>query len=132
MRAFAMIIPSAVAFVVAAAQPAPAADNAATSIQQNSEGSCSPPIVNNSGHVTITCPGIDEKALRYLESQLSEQYRQLREQMNCQDDSSRTIRNLNDLNENVRKQAEDWEHRYRELLARLDDSEPAKQARESI
>ena len=27
------------------------------SIQQHSEGACSPPIVNNEGYVSISCPG---------------------------------------------------------------------------
>ena len=78
------------------------------SIEQHSEGACSPPIVNNSGHVSIFCPGVSREALNYLEKQLSEQFAQLTEQLRSLDDSSRTIRNLNDLNENLRKQADDW------------------------
>ena len=51
------------------------------SIEQHSEGACSPPIVNNEGQVSISCQTVDEKALRYLESQLSEQFRRLSEQL---------------------------------------------------
>src|ERR1700693_5389861 len=74
-----------------------------SSIEQHSEGACSPPIVNNEGHVSISCQGIDETALRYLENKLSER---LSEQLRGLDDSGRTIRNLNDLNENLRQQAD--------------------------
>jgi len=106
------------------------------SIDQHSEGECSPPIVDNQGQVTISCEAVDKKALRYLENQLSEQFRRLSEQVHSLDDSSRTIRNLNDLNENLRQQADDWARRFHELSARLaasqDDSLQAKQAHELI
>jgi hypothetical protein len=87
------------------------------SIEQRSEGACSPPIFNNSGQVSINCPGVDEKALHYLESQLSEQFHRLSEQLHSLNDSQRTIRNLNDLNDTLRQQADDWARRYRELSA---------------
>ncbi len=115
---------------------AAAASSQIGTIEQHSEGACRPPIVNNEGQVSISCQTVDEKALRYLESQLSEQFRQLSEQLRSPDDSNRTIRNLNDLNENLRQQADDWARRYRELSARLaenrDDSGQAKQAHELI
>jgi hypothetical protein len=41
-----------------------------SSIEQHSEGACSPPIINNQGKVAISCPGVDEKALHYLEDKL--------------------------------------------------------------
>ena len=93
------------------------------SIAQQSSGPCSPPIVGNSGQVTINCPGIDEKALQYL-----------RQQLQSQNDASRTIRNLNDLNDSLRQQADDWAGRYRDLSARLasDGSEEDRQARALI
>jgi hypothetical protein len=72
-------------------------------IQQHSEGACSPLIVNNEGHVSISCPEIAPEALLYLENQLSEQFGRLNEQLRGLNDSSRTIRNLNDLNDNLRK-----------------------------
>src|ERR1700731_1915504 len=106
------------------------------SIDQHSEGACSPPIVDNQGQVSISCEAVDKKALRYLEKQLSEQFRRLREQVHSLDDSTRTIHNLNDLNDNLRQQADDWARRFRELSARLaesgDDSLQAKQAHELI
>ena len=106
------------------------------SIDQHSEGACSPPIVDNQGKVSISCEAVDKKALRFLEKQLSEQFRRLSEQVHSLDDSSRTIRNLNDLNENLRQQADDWARRFRELSARLaenqDDSLQARQAHELI
>ena len=51
------------------------------SIEQHSEGACSPPIVDNQGQVSISCEAIDKNALRYLEQQLSAQFRQLSEQV---------------------------------------------------
>ena len=51
------------------------------SIRQHSEGACSPPIVNNQGHVSISCPGVTPEALRYLENQLSDQFGRLNEQL---------------------------------------------------
>ena len=105
-------------------------------IEQRSEGACSPPIVNNQGQVSISCSGVAEEALRYLESKLSEQFREVSDQLRSSNDFARTIRNLNDLNENLRQQADDWARRYRELSARLaespDDSAQAKRARELI
>ena len=103
---------------------------AAAVIDQRSEGACSPPMVNNSGKVTINCPGVDKEALRYLEGKLSEEFRQLGQQLHSLNDSQRTIRNLNDLNDNLRQQADDWARRYRELAARLasDGGEEDKQA----
>ena len=79
--------------------------------------------MGNSGQVTINCPGIDEKALQYL-----------RQQLQSQNDASRTIRNLNDLNDSLRQQADDWAGRYRDLSARLasDGSEEDRQARALI
>jgi tetratricopeptide (TPR) repeat protein len=107
-----------------------------SSIEQHSEGACSPPIINNHGQVSISCSGVAPEALRYLESNLTVQFNHLSEQLTHLEDSARTIRNLNDLNDSLRKQANDWAQRYRELSARLaesrDDSEQAKQARELI
>jgi tetratricopeptide (TPR) repeat protein len=101
-------------------------------IEQHSEGACSPPITNNQGHITIDCPGVAPEALRYLENQLSDQFQRVSERLRSLDDSARTIRNLNDLNETLRQQADDWARRYRELSARLaesrDDSVQAEQA----
>src|SRR6266436_981230 len=105
-------------------------------IEQHSQGACSPPIVNNQGQVSISCPGVAPEALHYLETQLSEQFGRLGEQLRSFDDSARTIRNLNDLNENLRQQADDWARRYREFSESLaesrDDSAQAKEARELI
>jgi tetratricopeptide (TPR) repeat protein len=105
-------------------------------IGQHSEGSCSPPIINNSGHVSISCPGVAPEALHYLENQLSDQFGRLNEQLRGLSDTQRTIRNLNELVDNLHKQADDWAQRYHELSARLgetrDDSEQAKQAQEFI
>jgi tetratricopeptide (TPR) repeat protein len=106
------------------------------SVEQHSEGACSPPIINNQGQVSISCSGVAPEALRYLESNLTEQFSRLDEQLSHLENSDRTIRNLNDLNDTLRKQADDWAQRYRELSARLaesrDDSEQAKQAHELI
>jgi tetratricopeptide (TPR) repeat protein len=64
------------------------------------------------------------------------QFERLSEQLRSFDDSARTIHNLNDLNENLRQQADDWARRYSELSARLaesrDDSAQAKQAHDLI
>jgi hypothetical protein len=60
-------------------------------------------------------PGVDvaviPEALRYLEDKLSEQCGQLNEQLRGLNDAQRTIRNLNDLADNLRKQANDWAQR---------------------
>src|SRR4051794_33273464 len=100
-------------------------------IEQRSEGPCSPPIVNNQGQVSISCPGVGEEALRYLEKKLSEQFERLSEQLRSHDDSARTIYNLNDLNDKLREEATNWASKYQELSARLaenrDSSEEAKQ-----
>jgi tetratricopeptide (TPR) repeat protein len=106
------------------------------SIEQRSEGPCSPPIINNEGHVSISCQAVDGNALKYLEDKLSEQFRQLSDQLRGLNDSSRTIRNLNDLNDALRQQADDWSRRYRELSERLAQTEGnsarAKRANELI
>ena len=106
------------------------------SIQQHSEGACSPPIVNNEGQVSISCPGVAPEALHYLENQLSEQFGRLNEKLRSLNDTQRTIRNLNDLVDNLHKQADDWAQRYHDLSARLaesgNDSEQAKQAHDLI
>ena len=106
------------------------------SVEQHSEGAYSSPIFNNQGQVSISCSGVDPEALRYLESYLTGQFSRVDEQLSHLENSDRTIRNLNDLNDNLRKQADDWAQRYRELSARLaespDDSEQAKQAHELI
>lgn len=107
-----------------------------TVVEQRSKGACSPPIVNNEGHVSISCPGIAPEALHYLENHLSEQFGQLSEQLRELNDSQRTISNLNDLIEDLHKQADGWAQRYHELSVRLgdnrDDSEQSKQAHELI
>jgi tetratricopeptide (TPR) repeat protein len=96
---------------------------------QRSEGACSPNILNNQGQISISCPGVDPKALRYLEEHISEQLRDL-----VQD--ARTTRNLNERIDELRNEASNWAQRYRELSARLeqsgDDSERAKQAHKLI
>ena len=106
------------------------------SIQQHSEGACSPPIVNNEGHISISCPGVAPEALHYLENQLSEQFGRLNEKLRSLNDTQRTIRNLHDLVDNLHKQADDWAQRYHDLSARLaesgNDSEQAKQAHDLI
>ena len=108
----------------------------AGSIEQHSEGACSPPIINNQGHVSISCPGVAPEALNYLEKQLSEQFVRLNEQLHGLNDSQRTIQNLNDRVDDLRKQADDWAQRYHDLSARLaesgNDSEQAKQAHDLI
>lgn len=107
-----------------------------TSIEQHAEGACSPPIVNNQGHVSISCQGVDEKALRFLEEKLSTRFTQLAEQLQSLNEANRTIRNLNDLNDTLRKQADEWAERYKELSGRLagsrPDTEEARQARTLI
>src|ERR1700730_9925220 len=106
------------------------------SIEQHSKGACSPPIINNQGQVSTSCEAGDKKALRYLEQQLSGPFRERLRQVHSPDDLTRTIRNLNDLNDHLRQQADDWARRFRELSARLadspDDSVQAKQAHELI
>jgi tetratricopeptide (TPR) repeat protein len=106
------------------------------SIEQHSEGACSPPIINNEGHVSISCPGIAPEALHYLENQLSDQFGRLNEQLRGLNDTQRTIRNLNDLVDNLHKQADDWAQRYHDLSGRLvesgNDSGQAKQAHDLI
>jgi tetratricopeptide (TPR) repeat protein len=106
------------------------------SIEQHSEGACSPPIIDNQGQISISCQGLNENAQHYLENKLTEQFSLLSEKLTHLDDSARTIQNLNELIDNLRKQADDWAQRYRELSARLaesrDDSAQAKQARELI
>ena len=113
-----------------------AASPQTASIQQHSEGACSPPIVNNEGQVSISCPGVAPEALHYLENHLSEQFGRLNEQLRSLNDTQRTIRNLNDLVDNLHKQADDWAQRYHDLSARLaesgNDSEQAKQAHDLI
>src|SRR3954469_12792411 len=91
-------------------------------IEQRSEGPCSPPIVNNQGQVSISCPGVGEEALRYLEGKLTEQFWGLGEQLRSLDDSARTVRKLNDLNDKLREEANTWASKYHELLARLSES----------
>jgi tetratricopeptide (TPR) repeat protein len=107
-----------------------------SSIEQRSEGACSPPIVNNEGHISISCQGVSPEALHFLENQLSEQFGRLNEQLRGLNDAQRTISNLNDLVDNLHKQADGWAQRYHELSARLaengDSSEQAKQAHELI
>src|SRR5271156_3505865 len=112
--------------------PSAAADSPEIgSVEQHSEGACSPPIINNQGHVSISCPGVAPEALRYLENNLTEQFSRLDERLSHLEESDRTIRNLNELSDNLRKQADDWAQQYRELSTRLaesqNDSEQAKQ-----
>jgi tetratricopeptide (TPR) repeat protein len=106
------------------------------SIQQHSGGDCSPPIIDNRGKISISCPGVTPEALRYLEDNLSEQFSRLNKQLRGLNETERTIRNLNDLVDNLRKQADDWAQRYHDLSTRLAespvDSEQAKQAHDLI
>ncbi len=98
----------------------------ATGIEQAAEGACRPPIVDISGAVTMECLGVEGKAIEYLNARLSET---LHRQLLHPDDPRRTIRTLDDRIDDLRRQAEDWTRRYGELWDRLDDSEPARQAR---
>jgi tetratricopeptide (TPR) repeat protein len=115
----------------------------AASIEQNSQGACSSPIINNNGHISISCPGVAPEALHYLETQLSEQlgglYKELHNvssKLPDLNDSQQTITNLNHLNAILREQADDWAHKYRDLSQRLaesgNDSEQAKHAHDLI
>jgi hypothetical protein len=113
-----------------------AASPQAGSIEQRSEGACSPPIVNNEGHVSISCPGVAPEALHYLENQLSEQFGRINDRLRSLNDTQRTIKNLNDLVDDLHKQADGWAQRYHELSSRLaegpSDNEQTAQARELI
>jgi tetratricopeptide (TPR) repeat protein len=70
-------------------------------LRQMSSGWCSPNIANVSGNVTITCIGVNPKALERLNAQLS---------------SKKT-----ELSEKIRE-ANEWAERYHELEKRLADS----------
>jgi hypothetical protein len=95
------------------------ADPILTSVEQKSSGDCSPPIIN-AGNVTINCPGIGDAASRSLSVQLTEQFKMLNAKIDQQDDSSRTIHNLNDLNDELRRKADDWAKSYLSLKSEMD------------
>lgn len=97
----------------------PAAGQSGGPIYQRSDGACSPPIVNNSGQVTITCPGINPVALRSLEDGLSKLVQEIRQQHREFGESHRTIANQNDLIDRLRREANDWAKRYHDLSERL-------------
>ena len=71
----------------------------AATITQHTEGWCSPAVwVKTQGHVTITCHGVDPKALQRLNELLDKKDLELQEQI---------------------REAEDWTHKYHELSQRL-------------
>lgn len=51
----------------------------AAPIQQSTSGWCSPAIANVSGNVTVTCIGVDPRALKELNWQLSRKKLQIKE-----------------------------------------------------
>jgi tetratricopeptide (TPR) repeat protein len=123
------------AITVAEPQPSIASPEN-SSIEQHSEGACSPPIVNNEGHVSISCSGVAPEALHYLEDRLSEQFGHLNDELRSLNDTQRTINNLNNLIDDLHKQADRWAQQYHELSSRLaesgSDSQQASDARELI
>ena len=95
-------------------------------IELPSEGPCKTPDVDISGTVSIECRGVDGKARDYLNAQLSDL---LRKQLLGSGDPRRPARTLTERIDDLRRQADDWTHRYRELATRLDDSALATKAR---
>jgi len=47
------------------------------SIEPLAENSCGLLVIDDKGQVSISCPGVDDKALGYLESKLTEQFLRL-------------------------------------------------------
>src|SRR5262245_25004968 len=85
------------------------------SLRQQTEGWCSPAVADVKGHVTITCQGVDPKAVARLNELL----------------------NKKDLERGQKiKEANEWAEGYRELSARLasagDDSQLSQQAKALI
>jgi tetratricopeptide (TPR) repeat protein len=84
-------------------------------IVQKTSGWCSPAIANVVGNVTVNCIGVDPRALKRLNAQLSA--------MNLDRDKAVQV-------------ADEWTGRYKELEARLreasDDSELSREAEEYL
>ncbi len=95
-------------------------------IELPAEGPCKPPEVDISGTISIDCAGVEGKAGAYLNARLTDL---LRSQLLAPNDPNRPARNLADRIDDLRRQADDWTHRYRELKDRLQDSLPASHAR---
>lgn len=102
----------------------PSHDAAGT--EQLSEGPCKPPVVDISGTIAIECRGVEGKAQEYLNARLSDI---LRRQLLAGNAAGRPIRTLDERLDDLRRQADDWAGRYRELWDRLPDSGPTRQAR---
>lgn len=98
-----------------------------TDLKPPADSACRPPSVDGTGQVSITCPGIADNALRYLENQLSKQARQLGEPSESrqsttspadiaarfkQQTKDRQKQSLLALDVISRQQAEDWQKRY--------------------
>src|SRR5215471_1624019 len=85
------------------------------SLRQQTEGWCSPAVADVKGHVTITCQGVDPKALARLNELLDKKDLELTQRI---------------------KEANEWAERYRELSARLatagDDGQLSQQAKALI
>jgi tetratricopeptide (TPR) repeat protein len=82
----------------------------AQSVSQKTAGPCSPAITDVKGHVTITCQGVDRKALARLNELLDKKDLQLAQKV---------------------EEANEWAQRYHEVSARLaasDDSQLSKKA----
>lgn len=94
---------------IAALQQAP------VTIVQKTSGWCSPAIANVVGNVTVNCIGVDPRALKLLNTELSRKNLQLAEKI---------------------READEWTKRYKELEARLnqsgDDSALSRQAEEYL
>ena len=84
-------------------------------IVQKTSGWCSPAIANVVGNVTVNCIGVDPRALKRLNAELSRKNLQLADRIH---------------------EADEWTTRYKELEARLseagDDSELSHQAEEYL
>jgi len=74
-----------------------AAQEAPSTVVQKSSGWCSPNIANVGGNVTVNCIGVDPRALKRLNAELS--------------------RKKLELADKIRK-ADEWTARYKELASR--------------
>src|SRR5262249_50653018 len=87
----------------------------AQSVRQQTEGWCSPAVADVKGAVTLTCVGVDPKALARLNELLDKKDLELGQKI---------------------KEANEWAERYRDLSARLaaatDDSQLSLQAKALI
>jgi Flp pilus assembly protein TadD len=105
------------------------------SFAQTSTGACSPPIISNTGHVSISCPGVGEEALRFLEERLTTEFKSVLDRIDRYNDSERTIRNQNDHILILQQKADYWFQKYEGLTKSnvgMDGSEVAKRAWELI